>query len=154
MKYLYQMIADILENDATLVANVGYTTKNFLIRRGYQPEGAWSKLVVYYFQSSVLVDGDITEKIRIVPLIVRVYDRDNDLNCDVIAERIVLLLDGANLSVAGKVHCYECSYTGELIPTNRNNDLKTYEKVIRFSIKARMDEVIGGEPTEHRQREN
>lgn len=154
MKYLYQAIAHILEGDATLIAQVGYTSKNLLIRRAYQPEGTWEKLVIYYLQPEIPIDGDISEKIRLVPLIVRVYDRDDDLNCDVIAERIKLILDGADLSVASKVHCYDCSYTGELIPVTRNNDLKTFEKAIRFSIKVRMDEVIGGEPIEHRQREN
>lgn len=154
MKYLYKSIADILTNDSDLKKMVAYTDKNINIRRAYQPEGSWEKLIIFYLQPDIPIDSSVTEKIREIPLIIRVYDRDDDLNCEDIAERLILLLDGADLSVSGKVHVYDISYTGVLVPTSRNNDLKTYEKVIRFSIKARMDEVVGnsGLPTRKRQR--
>ena len=156
MKYLYQSIAQILENDSDLKKMVDYTEKKLNIRRGYKTDGVWEKLVVYYLQPDNVLDDSVSEKIRIVPLIVRVYDRLDDLNCDDMAERIVLLLDGANLSITDKIHVYDCTYTGELIPMSYNQDLKSNEKVIRFSIKVRMDEIIGksGLPVRKRQRDN
>jgi hypothetical protein len=153
VKYLYSAIATLLEGDAPLKALAGYTVKKMNIRRAYQPTGDWSKLIIYYFQPGFPVE-DITPKVREVPLIVRVYDRDDDMNVDDMAERLVLLLDGANLSVAGKVYCYDCSFSGELIPVNMNEELKSFEKVIRFTIRARQIEVVGTTSPANRQRES
>lgn len=138
MKYLYQGVAEILTNDAELIALLEYTATNDRIRRGYTTEGTWNKLVVFYVQPET-VNNDFTAKIREVPLIVRVYDRVKDLNCSDIAERIITLLDGADLSVAGKIHVYNCSYTGSLIPLRWDDKLKSHEKALRFQTVFRVD---------------
>ena len=138
MKYLYQGVAEILTNDADLIALLEYTATNDRIRRGYTTEGNWNKLVAFYVQPET-VNNDFTAKIREVPLIVRVYDRVKDLNCSDIAERIITLLDGADLSVAGKIHVYNCSYTGALIPLKWDDKLKSLEKVLRFQTVFRVD---------------
>lgn len=154
MKELYKGIAEVLLNDNDLKSLVGYTMKNRNIRRGYQLEGKWNKLVVFYLQPET-IPYEFTSKIRDIPLIVRVYDRESDLNCDDSAERIILLLEGSDLTVVDKVHVYDCKYEGVLISLSYNDNLQSYEKVIRFSIIARMDEIIGnsGAPTRKRKRE-
>ena len=154
MKYLYQGVVDVLLNDADLKDLVGYTNTKKNIRRGYQPEGKWDKLVVFYLQTSY-PKTDFNSQIREIPLIVRVYDRDDDLNVDDIAERLVLLLDGADLSIADKVYVYDCSFGGVLISTNYNEELKSYEKVLRFIIITRQEEKVGNSgayPTRKRKR--
>ncbi|MFC1709504.1 hypothetical protein ACFL2J_05590 [Candidatus Omnitrophota bacterium] len=142
MKELYKGIADILLNDTDLKTMVRYTEKNSNIRRGYVVEGDWNRLVVFYLQPEFPMQ-DFSPQIRIAPLIIRVYDRQEDLFCSDLAERIILLMDGADLGVDGKVFCYDCSYTGELIATSWNDDLKTYEKVLRFEVRFRVEEITG-----------
>jgi len=138
MKYIYQSIANILEHDSILINLVGYTAAKMNIRRGFQLGSGWQKLIAYYFQPDFPIT-DFTPNIREIPLIVRVYDRDDDLNCGVIGERVIVLLDGANLSVAGQVHVYDISYTGELVPVTFNEELKSYERVLRFILQIRKD---------------
>ena len=147
MKELYKAVATILQNDATLIALVGYDEDNsYNIIRGYQfmekggpydsytgPKRKWLKLVAYYFQPAINFT-DFTSGIRRIPLIVRVYDRDNDLNVETIAERVIYLLHDADLDVTGKIHVQRCFYDGDLIATSWNNDLKSYEKVLRFDV--------------------
>ena len=154
MKAIYKAIADVLINDTDLKALVRYTESKKNIRRAYIPEGQWDRLIIFYLQPE-MVKTDFSPQIRDIPLIVRVYDREGDLPCDDMAERIILLLDGADLSVEGQIHVYDCSYTGELIASSWNSDLKSYEKVLRFMIVARMDGVVGpsGYPMRKRKRE-
>ena len=157
MKSLYQGIADVLLNDADLRSFVMYTDKEKNIRRGYVPpqgEGRWNRMLIFHLDEEQ-VGTDFTPKIRQVPLIIRVYDRESDLGCDDIAERAILLLDGADLSVAGETYVYDCSYAGELYPSWWNDDLKSYEKVLRFVVIFRVDGVVGssGVPTRKRKQE-
>lgn len=156
MKYLYQTIADTLRGDSTLKGMVGYTEDNKNILRGFQPKGNFEKWITFYFQPGGRVAGvDFTPQIRAVPLIVRVYDREKDLNCDDMSERIILLLNGTDLSVAGKVHVSDCSYSGNLLNGEWNEEFKSYESVLRFVLTFRVDEIVGnsGYPDVDRTRE-
>ena len=96
MKYLYQTIANTLRGDSDLKGMVGYTPNNKNILRGYQIKGSFEKWIAFYLQGDVR-NQDFTPQIRNVPLIVRVYDREKELNCDDMAERIILLLNGTDL---------------------------------------------------------
>lgn len=151
MKAIYKGVADILLNDTDLKNMVGYTAKNMNIRRAYTPLGEWQKLVVFYLQPAYPL-ADFEQRIRVSPLIVRVYDRDSDLNTDDIAERIILLLDGANLSVKDEVFVFDSGYNGDLISTGWNDELKSFERVLRFNLIYRVDAVAGssGYPTRKR----
>ena len=150
MKNLYEAIADILLNDNDLKGLVQYNPKQGNIRRGYMPKDDWSKAVVFYLQPDFPLQN-LTPMIRVAPLIVRVYDRENDLNCTDIGERVILLLDGSDLTVDEKVHCYDVSYTGEMIATSWNDTTKTFERILRFEIRYRIDDIIGsGRPTRRR----
>lgn len=143
MKEIYKGITDRLLGDSDLKNMVGYTPQLMNIRRSAVPiESGWEKLVIFYLQNQI-AKTDFSPQIREVPLIVRVYDRKDDLVVDTISERLILLLEGANLSVPNKVHCYDCSYQGELIPTSYNSDLKSYEKVLRFILTVRQIAVEG-----------
>ena len=151
MKAIYKGVADILLNDTDLKNMVGYTAKNMNIRRAYTPLGEWQKLVVFYLQPAYPVT-DFEQRIRVSPLIVRVYDRDSDLSADDVAERIILLLDGGNLSVKDEVFVYDSAYIGDLISTGWNDELKSFERVLRFNLIYRVDAVAGssGYPTRKR----
>lgn len=104
------------------------------------PKRKWDKLVAYYMQPATQFT-DFSAHIRRIPLIVRVYDRDDDLNVETIAERVIALLHEADLSIATEIHVYRCFYDGDLIATSWNNDLKSYEKVLRFDVIIRNDNV-------------
>jgi len=139
MKELLKATANILRGDAELKELARYTEKNKTIKRGYDTSGKWKSLVVFYSQDE-MVKTDFTSKIRDIPLIVRAYDREDDLRVDDMIERVVTLLDEADLSVTGKLHCYDCRYQGDLLALYWNNDLETYERVVRFMVVARNDE--------------
>jgi hypothetical protein len=142
MKAIYQGVADILLKDDDLRNMVGYTAALKNIRRGFGLQGEWEKLVVFYLQPEFPIT-DFCASIRIVPLIVRVYDRVSDLNTEDMAERLILLLDGCDLSVPEELFCYDCSYRGDLVPVGWNEELKTFEKIMRFDIQFRVDAVAG-----------
>jgi len=158
MKALYEAISDILLNDSDLKASVQYTTKKKNIRRAFLPKADTQTQVIFYLQPEDVIRGvdgtTITPMLRTAPLIVRVYDREDDLILGDIGERIILLLDGANLSVEGEVYSYDCSYGGELIATHYNDEIKFYEKVLRFMVVFRVDSIAGtsGVPVRRRQR--
>ena len=139
MKEIYKAVATVLEADTTLVNLVEFSVANKrnTIRRGYQAfelqQGNWEKMVVFYLQPAI-PSTDFTPQIRTIPLIVRVYDRQNDLNVETIAERCIVLLDSANLNVAGKIHVYSSIYRGDLVATSWTEEFKSYEKVLRFEL--------------------
>jgi len=151
MKYLYKALDDILANDSDLCRFAGHNDENETIRRAFAPDGEWNKLVIYYLQTD-FPNQDFTSQIRTVPLIVRVYDRTDDLNIEDMAERIILLLEGSDLTEDGKVHAYNCSYAGAIISTSWNKDLKSFEKALRFMVTVRVDAITGnsGLPTRRR----
>ena len=155
MKEVYKAVSDVLLGDTDLLGMVNYTDVKINIRRGFVPAGKWDILVCYYMQSEIRL-ADFSSNFRILPMIVRVLHRESDLLCDEIAERVFLLLDGADLDVDGNVHLYNSKYEGEVIPTSWNNDLKSYERALRFKLLVRMDEVVGnsGLPTRKRKTVN
>ena len=144
MKYLYKSISEILRADSVLKGMVGYTENSKNIMRGFQPKGNFDKWISFYLQpESRIPSGDFSPQIRAVPLIIRVYDREKDLNCDDMGERIILLLNGTDLSVSGKVHVYDCSYSGEFSGGIWVEEYMAYEKVLRFVLTFRVDEIVG-----------
>ena len=154
MKSLYESITNILTNDSDLKAMAKYTETVKTIRRAYTPKGKWDSLVIFYFQPETVMT-DFTPMIRTVPLIIRVYDRESDIACMDMSERTILLLDGADLSISGKVHCYDCSYAGELSEASYVKELSSYEKILRFEVVVRQIAIAGksGYPTRKRMRE-
>jgi len=152
---IYESISKVLLGDDDLKAMLRYTDKNLNIRRGFTVvKEKWDRLVCYYLQSEIPF-GDVSMKILEIPLIVRVYDKSDDLQVGEYGERVKLLLDGANLTVTDKITCYDCSYTGEIISTSWNDEFKSFEKVLRFKLLVRVDGVVGnsGAPTTNRQRD-
>lgn len=150
MKQIYEGIANVLLQDQDLKNMVGYTNDNKNIRRASMPFEYKEKAVIFYLQPEQPLD-DFEVTIRQVSAIVRIYHRQSDLECEDIGERVILLLDGADLSVAG-CYVYNCGYGAEVIATSWNNDLKSFEKVLRFDIQFRTDTIVGnsGAPTTHR----
>lgn len=137
MKEIYKSVNTILLADTDLKALVEYTLAKANIRRGYDFSGGWDKLVAYYMQPDAVI-ADFSPNIREVPLIIRVLDRTDDLNCFDVAERVVILLDGADLSQEG-LYVYDCAYTGAMSGVQYNSEVKSYEKILRFMIKARVN---------------
>ena len=153
MKALYATINDILTGDATLRGLLGYKEfkdvpvgkeglqagiSQMTIRRGYQTEGNWDKLLTYYFQPDIVMQ-DFSANIRNLPLVVVLFDRDNDLNLYEVAERVIFLLHEADLSNDGLVHSYGCHYAGQIQSPVYEQETKSYKMSIRFSIKARKE---------------
>lgn len=151
MKEIYQSINDVLSNDSDLKVMVGYSKKKLNIRRGYQPQGDWDSLVIYYMQGEAPL-ADFTSQIRTLILVVKVYNRTNDLVVEDVGERVILLLQDADLDVAGKLFVYNVEFTDDVIPTTYNQDLKAYERGLRFTLVVRFDGVVGpsGLPTRKR----
>jgi len=138
-KSLFETVTTILEGDTVLKGLVKYTVANPNIKRGFQPSGQWNTLVIYYFQPEEVFQ-DFSPNIRRVPMIVVIYNRNNDLDLYEIASRIIQLLDGADLSKKGYVHCYDCSYTGEIGAVYYDDKEKAYVKTMRFQLTFRKEE--------------
>lgn len=161
MKDLYARLDEILTGDAKLRSLTGYKQikdvpigkegtqtgiSEYTIRRGFQTEGNWKRLVAYYFQPEIIIQ-DFSPNIRELPLVVVIYDRISDLNLYDISERVIELLDNENvvmkLNVDGKVHAYDCSYSGQIQSPTYDSDLKSYRMSIRFSVIARKESNNG-----------
>lgn len=150
MKQIYEGIANILLEDQDLKNMVGYTNDNKCIRRSSMPIDFKDKAVIFYLQPEAPLN-DFEISIRQVSAIVRIYDKQSDLHCNDIGERVILLLDGGDLSVEG-CYVYNCMYGTESIATSWNDNLKTFERVLRFDIQFRTDIIVGnsGMPTTRR----
>lgn len=133
MKYIYQAVSERLLGSASLIEEVGYTVAKANIRRGFAIQGDWDTLVVYYTQPEN-VFTDFTYEIRKTPLLVRIYDRLNDLKVDDIGEIIIGLLDGYPLNVSGHLRMYNCSYRNEIISLSWNDAVKAHEKCLLFNL--------------------
>jgi len=144
VKSIYQTVASILRGDADLKTLMGYDPKNPNIKRGYQTIGQWKKLLVFYFQPDyVHVQADFSPKFRQNELVVSIYNRDNELDLYDIGERVIMLLDsdyGAQLSVAGKVTVFDCSYVGELISSFYNDQVQANQRALRFTLTFRKED--------------
>jgi hypothetical protein len=158
MKELYSTIESILTGDAELRGLLGYAqTKDvpigqegltagisgMNIRRGFQTEGKWSKLLTYFFQPDTRM-ADFTPNIRSLPLVIIVFDRNSDLALFDITDRVIELLDETILSVSsltseGKVFSYGCYYAGQGETPSYDETVKSYRMSIRFSIFARKE---------------
>lgn len=151
MKEIYKSVTNILLGDSDLKSMCRYTKKKLNIRRAFVPEGDWDTLIIFYMQAASN-KTDFTSQIRSVPIVVRIYDRKDDLLVEDMAERIILLLHGGDLDVDGDIYVYNCSYSDDIISTHWNQDLKCFEKVIRFMLQIRYEEVVGtsGYPTRKR----
>ena len=159
MKDLYSALDKIFTEDAKLRGLLGYKeakdvpigqegltagVSSMNIRRGFQTEGKWSKLLTYYFQPDTIIDASVSPNIRELPLIVVFFDRDSDLNLFDIQERLIQLLDEkdltvSNLSVKNKVFCYGCYYAGQLETPYYDEIQKSYRMSIRFLVRARKE---------------
>ena len=140
-KSIYETVTNTLRGDAVLKGLVDFDTKSPNIRRAFQPSGTWKKLVIYFLQPELLL-GDIGPDLRRIPLIVSLFARENELQLNDMAERIIQLLDsqnGADLSKAGFVHVYTSIYDGELVGGEFNNDLQAFVKTMRFVLTFRKD---------------
>jgi len=153
MKDIFSRIDEILVNDAKLCGLMNHKNRKEVpvgkeglqagfsyqtIRRGFQTEGNWKKLLTYYFQADFVIQ-DFSPNIREFPLVIAIHDRESDLNLYETAERVIELLDGADLTVDGKVHSYGCFYNGQIQSPTYITDLKSYRMSIRFSIQARKE---------------
>ena len=142
-KSLYETITAVLRNDAVLKGLVNYTPKNANIRRGFQPDGEWKTLVLYYLQPDIIFT-DFTPKLRQVPLVVQMWARENELCLYDIGERIVDLLDheGSERDVTkeGFTHVYDCTYGGDVIGLRYDTDKQAYNRALRFLITFRKED--------------
>lgn len=142
IKSVYETVTAVLRNDATLKNLVNYTPKSPNIRRGFQTDGEWNTLVVYYFQPDILIQ-DFMPNIRQVPLVVSMYARDNELCLYDIGERIIQLLDykggETNLSKEDLCHVYDATYDGELIGVRYDETKQAFQRALRFILTFRKE---------------
>ena len=140
VKSLYETVTTILRSDATLKSLVSYDSKNPNIRRGFQTEGSWKILVVFYFQPEI-VFTDVDARLRKVPLILQLYSKENDLILYDIGERIIELLDEAQgeLTKVGKVFVFDSAYDSEIVALNKDVEKQSFNRALRFMITFRKE---------------
>jgi hypothetical protein len=138
-KSIFEKVTSILIGDTVLKGLVKFTASNPNIRRAYQPSGQWKTLVIYYLQPEYTMEN-FSPNIRQVPMIVMIYNRENDLDLTDIAERVIQLLHEADLTKQGYVFVYNCLYTGELGSTYYDDKEKAYVKTLRFMVTFRKEE--------------
>ena len=153
MKELYEKIHQLLTDDSELRALLahgqGRSTPVGLegyqggetkatIRRGFQVDGTWSRLLTYYFQSDAPIDVQLPD-IRDIPLVVNIMDRTDDLNVMDIKERVIKILHDAEVTKEDEVFGYACIYIGDIAGVSYDNKLQAYRLAIRFRILARKE---------------
>jgi hypothetical protein len=142
-KSIYETVTAMLRNDAVLKGLVNYTPKSPNIRRGFQPDGEWKSLVLYYLQTERVV-ADFDPSIRTVPLIVHMYTRENELSLYDISERVVQLLDydGAEIDASkeGFCHVYSISYDAEMIGVSYDDTKQAFNRALRFILTFRKED--------------
>lgn len=142
VKSIYETVTAVLRNDAVLKGLVNYTPKSPNIRRAFQPDGEWNTLVIYYFQPELPI-LDFSPNLRTVPLIVKIFTRDNELAIYDIGERLIQLLDydggDTNLSKDGFVHVYNSTYNGDVIGLNYDDTKQCFNRALRFLLTVRKE---------------
>jgi hypothetical protein len=158
MKEIYAVLEEILTGDARLRGLLGYEQSKDIpigkegltagvsgmnIRRGFQTEGKWSKLLTYFFQPDSL-QSDFSPNIRRQDLVFVIFDRESDLNLFDVAERVIELLDEqdsitSNLTVDRKLHSYGCYYAGQIETPSYDEIQKSYRMSLRFYIYIRKE---------------
>lgn len=142
VKSIYENLTTILRSDATLKSLVNYDSKAPNIRRGFQVEGEWKTLLVYYFQPELLMENaDFSPDFRAVPLIINMWAKQNELVLYDIGERVIELLDGQEsaLTKAGKNFVFNCAYDGALIELSVDAERKAYNRALRFLVMFRKE---------------
>lgn len=139
VKMVYEKVTSILTSDSDLKGLVKYSPSGMNIRRAYQPQGTWDTLVIYYLQPET-VFVDFSPNFRKVPLIVNIYCREDDLLLWDISQRIIELLDGADLSYPGRVRTMDVAYVGEMVSVQYDEKYKANFKTLRFVITLRKEE--------------
>jgi len=142
-KIIYETLTTLLRGDATLKSLVNYTSKNPNIRRGFVLDGEWKTLLVYYLQTETVM-GDVSQKIRQVPLIVNMWTKENELILYDISERVIQLLDNDDgvedlLSKPGYLRVYGISYVGEVSGMFFDETVKAYNRSLRFLLTVRKE---------------
>lgn len=142
VKSIYQSVAAVLRGDTDLTTLMGYDPKNPNIKRGYQTTGQWKKYLAFYFQPDFLmINNDFSPNFRQNELVVSIYNRENELDLYDIGEQVIKLLNGnKNLSVAGKVTVFDCSYLGELISNVYNDQVQANQRALRFQVTFRKED--------------
>jgi len=142
IKSLLENLTTILRSDATLKSLVNYDSKAPNIRRGFQTEGEWKILLVYYFQPEVIMENvDFSPDFRVVPVIFNMWSKQNDLILYDISERVIELIDGQEsaLTKAGKNFIYCSTYDGAVSDLSIDADRKAYNRALRFLVTFRKE---------------
>jgi hypothetical protein len=142
VKSLLENITTILRSDATLKSLVNYDSKAPNIRRGFQVDGEWKTLLVYYFQPEIIAENvDFSPDFRVVPLIINMWAKQNELVLYDISERVIELLDGQEsaLTKAGKNFVYSSAYNGVMIELTLDAQRVAYNRALRFMITFRKE---------------
>jgi len=141
-KSILENLTTILRSDATLKSLVNYDSKAPNIRRGFQTEGEWKILLVYYFQPEVLMENvDFSPDFRVLPVIVNMWSKQNDLVLYDIGERVIELLDGqeSGLTKAGKNFIYSSAYDGAIVELQMDAQRQAYNRALRFLVSFRKE---------------
>jgi len=141
-KSILENLTTILRSDATLKSLVNYDSKAPNIRRGFQTEGEWKILLVYYFQPEVIMEAvDFSPDFRVLPVIVNMWSKQNDLVLYDIGERVIELVDGqeSGLTKAGKNFIYCCTYDGAVVELQMDAQRQAYNRALRFLITFRKE---------------
>jgi hypothetical protein len=141
-KSLLENITTILRSDATLKSLVNYDSKAPNIRRGFQTEGEWKILLVYYFQPEVIMENvDFSPDFRVLPVIVNIWSKQNDLVLYDIGERVIELLDGqeSGLTKVGKNFIYCSTYDGAVVELQMDAQRQAYNRALRFLVTFRKE---------------
>lgn len=131
MKGLFKVVYEELTGNSGLIESMEFTDKNRNIRRGYGLGGTWDRLITFYTQPETLVN-DISPDIRKCPLLVTIYDRENDLLVDDISEQVISILNGIKKKIGGEIFVNGIFYRAELIPLMWNEKVNSWNKCLVF----------------------
>jgi hypothetical protein len=141
MKEVWKAIYDKLTADTLLVNMLGHDTEHKMIQRGYNLEelgfdNNHTGGVLYRQWTGVPIALGVN--IKNFTFIIVCLSKESDIQATDIAERIIEVLDGANLSAPGG-YFYECIWDSYDSGVYFNKDDDAWSEDLRFRITATKD---------------
>ena len=136
MKEVWQAIYDKLESDTVLVTMLGHGPANQMIHRGYNPEelgfdAAHTEGILFRQWTGVPLSAGVN--VKNLTFLISCLSKESDIKASDVAERVIEVLDGAQLSAPGG-YFYECLWDSYESGIYWSDDDDAWSQDLRFRI--------------------
>ena len=142
MKEVWEAIFDKLVSDTLLVNMLGHGPNNQMIHRGYNPDNlgfdnTHTEGILYRQWTGVPIAPGVN--VKDFTFLISCLSKESDLKVSDVAERVIEVLDGAQLSAPGG-YFYECLWDSYESGIDFNDEDDAWSQDLRFRITATKDQ--------------